>query len=323
MKVALIGYGYWGRNLARTIHSLEGITLYTIFDLDKERIKEAQKLYRFNTFTSLDELFRSDEIEAVFIATPPAIHYRVAKKALEAGKHIFVEKPFTLDLGDAFDLINIAEKKDLIYMVDHIFIYSEPVKFLKKNIDNFGDIVYINSRRINLGLFQYTTDVIWDLAVHDLAIIDHLVGLDIKKASVFKKKYKDFPNEAIANIDLELICGTVINLNVSWLSPVKVREMIIGGTKMSAVYDDTLITPIKLYEAGIVLQEDLSKEELYGYMVKYNYGDTHIPELSKNFSLNNAITHFIECIFHKTEPLTGKESIVKVMKALEIVSKVG
>ncbi len=323
MNVALIGYGYWGINLARTIQETEGVELYTIFDLDAERIQEAHKLYDFHLFSSLDALFASNNIEAIFIATPPASHYNVAKKALNAGKHIFVEKPFTLRLEDTYDLINIAEKKDLIYMVDHVFIYSEPVKFLKKNIHDFGEIVYINSRRINLGLFQYTTDVIWDLAVHDLSIINHLVGLDIIQTSVFKKKYKNFPNEAIANINLELACDTVINLNVSWLSPVKVREMIIGGTKMSAVYDDTLVNPITLYDAGIVLEQDLSKSELYQHMVKYNYGETQTPILPKNSSLTNAVKHFAECVSMREEPLTGKESILKVMQALEIISKVG
>ena len=207
-------------------------------------------------------------------------------------------------------------------MVDHIFIYSEPVKYLKQNIDKFGDIVYINSRRINLGLFQYSTDVIWDLAVHDLSIIDYLVGLDIKKVSVFKKKYKDFPNEAIARIDLELSNGVIVGLDVSWLSPVKVREMIIGGTKMSGVYDDTIDEKIKLYDAGIVLEEQLSKDELYKYLVQYKFGNIEIPKLPDNFSLNNSIEHFRDCIKYDKIPITSKKSILNVIKALEIISKV-
>jgi len=321
MKVALIGYGYWGINIAKTIQNTKGIELITIFDEDIDRIGEAKKLYNFEIFLSLDEVLNSD-IEAVFIATPPATHYKIAKKALLANKHIFVEKPFTLNLEDAYELIELAEKKNLKYMVDHIFIYSEPVKYLKQNIDKFGDIVYINSRRINLGLFQYSTDVIWDLAVHDLSIIDYLVGLDIKKVSVFKKRYKDFPNEAIARIDLELSNGVIVGLDVSWLSPVKVREMIIGGTKMSGVYDDTIDEKIKLYDAGIVLEEQLSKDELYKYLVQYKFGNIEIPKLPDNFSLNNSIEHFRDCIKYDKIPITSKKSILNVIKALEIISKV-
>jgi predicted dehydrogenase len=321
LKIALIGYGYWGRNIARTIDETNGMQLLTIFDEDKERIKEAKKLYNFKEFKSYDELLESD-IDVVFIATPPATHYEVAKKALLKNKHIFVEKPFTLKLEDAYELIELAESKNLKYMVDHIFIYSEPVKYLKKNLDKFGEIVYINSRRINLGLFQYSTDVIWDLAVHDLSIIDYLVGLDIKNVSVFKRKYKNFPNEAIARIDLELESGIIVAIYVSWLSPVKVREMIIGGTKMSAVYDDVIKDKIKLDDAGVILEEDLSKDELYKYLVQYKFGDVEIPKLPQNFSLNNSIEHFRDSIKYDKIPITSKKSILNVIKALEIISKV-
>lgn len=321
MKVALIGYGYWGINLARTISQNKDYDLVSIFDNDIFRVSEAEKLYEFKRVSSLSELFSLD-IEAVFIATPPASHYEIAKQALLKDKHIFVEKPFTLNLSEAYELIEIAEKRALKYMVDHIFIYSEPVKYLKENIKSLGEIVYINSRRINLGLFQYSTDVIWDLAVHDLSIIDYLVGLDIKEVSVFKKKYKNFPNEAIASINLELKNEVVINLNVSWLSPVKVREIIIGGTNMSAVYDDTKKEPITLYDAGVVLEKNLEKDELYNQMVQYKYGETISPKLSDNKSLDNAVEHFFECVKNDKEPITSKQSIINVIKALEIISKV-
>jgi predicted dehydrogenase len=321
MKVVLIGYGYWGINIARTISNTDGLELVTIFDEDIDRINEAKKLYDFTLTTSLDEVLDLD-IDAVFIATPPATHFKVAKKALKANKHIFVEKPFTLNLDDAYALIELAEQRNLKYMVDHIFIYSEPVKYLKQNIEKFGDIVYINARRINLGLFQYSTDVIWDLAVHDLSIIEYLVGLDVKKVSVFKKKYKDFPNEAIASINIELESGVILGIDVSWLSPVKVREMIIGGTRMSAVYDDTIDDKVKLYDAGVILEKDLSKDELYQHMVQYKYGDVETADLPNNFSLNNAIEHFRDCCLEDRMPITSKKSIVNVIKVLEIISKV-
>jgi predicted dehydrogenase len=321
MKVGLIGYGYWGINLAKTITNTENLELVSIFDMDKDRIAQAKELYDFTQVDTLDEFFNLD-IEAVFISTPPASHHNLALQALENDKHIFVEKPFTLSLETSYEVIELAEKKNLKFMVDHIFLFSEPVKYIKENIKELGDIVYINSRRINLGLFQYTTDVIWDLAVHDLAIIDYLVGLDIKKASTHKKRYKNFPNEAIANINIELMNDVVINLNVSWLSPVKVREMIIGGSKKSVVYDDTLSNKLKYYDAGVVLDETLEKDELYKQLVEYKYGDTHEPKLPNNMSLNNSVEHFRDCILHDKEPISGKGSILRVMKALEILSKI-
>ncbi len=321
MRVGLIGYGYWGINLARVISETDGMQLMCICDLVGERLHEAKKLYSCSFVSSLEDILAL-ELEAVFIATPPSTHYAVAKAALMSNKHIFVEKPFVMKIEDAYELIELADKKRLLYMVDHIFIYSEPVRYLKSHIEQFGDIVYINARRINLGLFQYTTDVIWDLAVHDLSIIDYLIGLDIMRVSVFKKKYKNFPNEAIANIDLELKNGTVVHLNVSWLSPVKVREMMVGGTKMTAIYNDTLASPLKLYKAGIVFEKDLSKAELYKQMIKYDYGEILIPKLNSSKSLNNSVEHFKDCIIHKREPITGKRSILNVIKALEIISKV-
>ena len=317
MKLSLIGYGYWGRNIARTLKELN-LKIETIFDEDKTQINEAKKLYEFKEYENLDEVLKNSDI--VFIATPPSTHYKIAKKALLNDVNIFVEKPFTLNLKEAYELIELAEKRNLKYMVDHVFIYSEPVKFLKENLDSFGDIFYINSRRINLGLFQYATDVIWDLAVHDLSIIDHLVGLDIKKVSVFKKRYKNFPNEAMANINLELKNDIVVGLNVSWLSPVKVREMIIGGSKKTALYDDTIEDKIKLFNAGVVLES--SKDKAMDYLVKYHYGDIEIPTLPNNMSLTNAITHFIECVQQSRTPITDKKSILPVIEALEIISKV-
>lgn len=317
MKTALIGYGYWGRNIARTLEAKE--IDFTIFDMDKTQLQEAKKLYDFKEFDTLEELLKSD-IDSVFIATPPATHYEIAKKTLLAEKHIFVEKPFTLDLEEAYELINLAESKNLKYMVDHVFLYSEPVKYLKNHLDEFGDIIYINARRINLGLFQYATDVIWDLAVHDLSIIDYLVGLDIKNVSVFKRKYKNFQNEAIANINLELESGVIVGIDVSWLSPMKVREMIIGGSKKTALYDDVIDEKIKLFNAGVTLES--TKEEAREYLVKYNYGDIETPQLENSMSLTNAITHFFECIEEDKMPITDKKSILSVIKALEIISKV-
>lgn len=324
MKVAIIGYGYWGINIARTIEKLRGngvgFEIETIFDMDSSRVNEAQKLYTFKVYESLEEILKNESIEALFIITPPHTHYSIAKKGIESKKHIFVEKPLTTNLREAYELYELAEKMGVILHCDHVFLHSPAVKYLKENIHSFGDIVYINSRRINLGLFQSSVDVIWDLAIHDLSIIDALIKLEIKKVSTFSRKYQSYPNDALANINIELKSGVIITINVSWLSPVKVREMIIGGTQKSAVYDDTKREKIKIYNSGVIVKDELDKNSLYAKMVEYKLGEEFIPELPNYLSLDKSIECFYECILHNTQE--DKGYTLRVIKALEVISKI-
>ncbi len=323
MKVALIGYGYWGINLARTIVANDGLELYSIFDLSLERLEEARKLYHFKEFRSFKDLLSDHEIQAVFIATPPQTHFDLGFQALSARKHTFIEKPYTTNLNETYQLLELADRNHLITMADHVFVYSEPVKYLKRNLSKFGDIIYINARRINLGLFQSAIDVLWDLAVHDLSIIEYLVGLDIKRASAFIKKYGTFPNNAFGDVNLELANGVLIGINVSWLSPVKIREMIIGGTNLTALYDDTKQDKIKLYNAGVILNEEFGRAKLYEKMVQYRYGEEEIPTLPMRMSLSNSIEFFHQCILNKQNPKENHQGIISVIKALELISKIG
>lgn len=324
MKVAIIGYGYWGINIARTIEKLknQGINfeIETIFDMDISRVQEAQKLYSFTPYESFEAILANSNIEALFIITPPQTHYALAKKGIEAGKHIFVEKPLTTNSREAYELYDLAEKKGVILHCDHVFLHSPAVKYLKENIHSFGDIVYINSRRINLGLFQSSVDVIWDLAIHDLSIIDALVKLEIKKVNTFSRKYQSYPNDALANINIELKNGIIITINVSWLSPVKVREMIIGGTQKSAVYDDTKREKIKIYDSGVIVKDELDKNSLYAKMVEYKLGEEYTPKLPNYLSLDKSIKCFYECILQNTQE--DREHTLRVIEALEVVSKI-
>ncbi|TLD88243.1 Gfo/Idh/MocA family oxidoreductase [Helicobacter sp. MIT 05-5294] len=323
MKVALIGYGYWGINLAKTIVANDRLELYSIFDLSLDRLEEARKLYAFKEFRNLKDLLGDENIEAVFIATPPQTHFSVGLQALNAQKHTFIEKPYTTNLSEAYQLLEIADKNNLITMADHVFVYSEPVKYLKKNLSKFGDIIYINARRINLGLFQSAVDVLWDLAVHDLSIIEYLVGLDIKRASAFIKKYGTFPNNAFGDVNLELANGVLVGINVSWLSPVKIREMIIGGTNLTALYDDTKNDKIRLYNAGVILNEEFGKAKLYEKMVQYRYGEEETPKLLNKMSLSNSVDYFVSCIMDKQKPRENHQGIISVIQALELISKIG
>lgn len=320
IKVAIIGYGYWGINIAKSIAKSKCFELGCIYDEDPTRLKEAQKLYEFQPRSSYEEILQDASIEAIFIITPPHTHYTLAKQALLAHKHIFVEKPLTTNLKEAYELYDLANKNNLKIHCDHVFLYSPAVSYLKENIQSFGEIVYINSRRINLGLFQSNVDVIWDLAIHDLSIIDFLVGLEIKKVSTFSKKYQNYPNDALANINIELQNGIIVTISVSWLSPIKVREMIIGGSQKTAVYDDVQRDKIKLYDTGVVIKDEFDKNTLFAKMVEYRLGKEEIPKLSNYMSLDKSIESFNHLITQDLE--SNRDHVLRVIEALEIISKV-
>lgn len=324
IKIAQIGYGYWGKNVARELADMSDVSFDVLYDIDPARQREAKRAFpKAGTAADFKAVLASD-VEAVFIVTPPETHYTLAKKAMQAGKHVFVEKPLTTSVKKAYELIALSEKMGVTLFVDHVFIHSEPVRYLKKIIaeGQLGDIVYINSRRVNLGLFQYKVDVIWDLAIHDISIIDYLFGLEIERVSVFKKKYKNFPHDVIANINFDLKSGTTVSLNVSWLSPVKVREMIIGGTKKMVVYDDTAEDKISVYDHGVIIEDSLDTDALHEKLVQYKVGSVKKPKLNDGTALWNSIHNFLESIKNKTEPLTGKQSIINTIQALEMISKI-
>lgn len=321
MKAAVIGYGYWGINVAKSIFKNPDFELFTIFDEDRSRIEEAKKIYHFTPYDSYQSILKDENIEAIFIITPPHTHYHLSKASIEAKKHTFVEKPLTTNIQEAYNLYEIAQKNNCTLHCDHTFLYSPALKWLKANIHSFGDIVYINSRRINLGLFQSSLDVIWDLAIHDLSIIDALVGLKIKKSKTFSKKYQNYPNDAIANINLELENGPIITINVSWLSPIKVREMIIGGEKKTAIYDDTKRDKITLFDTGVIIKDEFDKNSLYQKMIEYKLGKEEIPILENFMALDNSIATFFSSICEKSDNEHQKEHILRVIQALEIISK--
>lgn len=320
IKSAIVGYGYWGVNVAKSLAKSPIFQLTCIFDEDPKRIKEAKKLYDFETYSSYEAILKDQSIEAIFIITPPQTHYLLAQKALLAHKHIFVEKPLTTNLKEAYALYELADKHKLKIHCDHIFLYSPAVNYLKNQIPYFGEIVYINSRRINLGLFQRNVDVIWDLAIHDLSIIDDLVGLEIKKIATFSQKYQSYPNDALANISIELKSGIIATINVSWLSPIKVREMIIGGTQKSAVYDDVQRDKIKIYDAGIIVKNRFDANSLYAKMVEYRLGEEEIPKLENYMPLDRSIEVFAHLILQNLK--CNREHVLRVIEALEVITKV-
>ncbi|ANV97914.1 oxidoreductase [Helicobacter enhydrae] len=317
-KSAIIGYGYWGINIAKTLTKYDDFELITIYDADPTRVQEAQKLYTFTPYPSYEAILKDESIEVLFIITPPQTHFTLARLALQHHKHIFVEKPLTTSEKEAQILYDLASQNRCIIHCDHIFLHSPAVAYLKEQIHTFGDIVYINSRRINLGLFQSSVDVIWDLAIHDLSIIDYLVGLDIKNISTFSRKYQNYPNDALANINIELKSGIILTISVSWLSPVKVREMMIGGTLKSAIYDDTQKDKIKIFESGVIIQDELDKNSLYTKMVQYRLGEEVTPTLPSYMSLDASIAYFYSNLTTHTQ--ADVEHTLRVIRTLEAIS---
>ena len=323
MQAAVIGYGYWGRNIAKAIENSGFFSLGCIFDLDKEQVREARILYEFEGFESYDAVLACREIEVVFIITPPHTHFNLALQALRHGKHVFVEKPLTTDRQEAFLLYEEARARRLALHCDHIFLYAPPVVWLKENIHTLGNIVYINARRISLGLFQSAVDVVWDLAIHDLSVIDYLVGLEIKNIEVFKRKYQDYPHDAVANINLELASGIIVTINVSWLSPLKVREMVIGGEDKTVIYDETKSKKLTIFDSGVVVKDKLDSKSLYQKMVEYRLGSMHSVELEdRTLPLDASLAAFASQIQNPVpkEQKKNEEHVLRIIEILERIS---
>ena len=322
LSAVMLGYGYWGRNVAKALQNSSDFELKAIFDLDKSQQDAANTAHHLSTiYKDIQSILEDDSIHSIFIITPPQSHYPLAKLALESGKHIFVEKPLCTNLKEAKELYALAEKKGLSLHCDHIFLYSPAIIWLKENLHLLGNIIYINTRRINLGLFQNSVDVIWDLAIHDLSIIEHLIGLDIKDMEVFTRKYQNHPNDALANINLELTNGVIITINVSWLSPIKVREMIIGGENNTVIYDETKRDKIALYDTGVVIKDTFTPPNLYAKMVEYKLGQTHYPKLQTTMALDNSIAHFAKKITSK-DLISHQNDKIHVLKVIDTLQKI-
>lgn len=309
LSCALIGYGYWGKNVFAAIKSSSLFNLVGIYDSNKEALKDVD----YKIFNSYKEVLDSS-IEAVFIITPPHTHFELARLALNANKHIFVEKPLCMSVKESEALYNLAESKSKILHCDHIFTHSNALTYLKENLNSFGNILNINARRINLGLFRENVDVIWDLAIHDLSIIDYLFGLEISSFHTLKTQYKGF--NATADIHLSLKNNINANISVSWLSPIKVREIIITGEFKTAIYDETKQDKITIFDCNVLIEENLNNEN----QIKYNLGEASYPKLDSTNALDNSIKAFFESI-KKGENLSSREHILRVMRGLELICK--
>lgn len=324
MNIGVIGCGYWGPNMVRNFNALDCAQVYGVSDLRAERLNFVKRNYPATKLVTqnADEIINSAEIDAVVIATPVSTHYALGKKVLEAGKHLLIEKPFTETSRQAEELVQLAEKKNLRLMVDHTFIYTGAVQAIKKFVDSgeLGDIYYFDSVRVNLGLFQHDVNVIWDLAPHDVSIMDHLIGREPKAISATGVAHLDNDIENIAYISTFYENNLMGHIHVNWLAPVKVRKTLISGSKKMIIYDDMEPSEkVKVYDKGVDIIKD--PEQIYDMLVQYRTGDMWAPKIEITEALKNIALEFTSAINENRNPYTDGKDGWKVVRILEAANK--
>ncbi|MBW4028547.1 MAG: Gfo/Idh/MocA family oxidoreductase [Acidobacteria bacterium] len=322
INVGVIGYGYWGPNLVRNLFEVVETQVIAVSDLNEARL--AQVTSRFpsvSVTTDYRDLLNNPLIDAIAIATPVATHFELALAALRSGKHVFVEKPMTATSEQALWLIEEATKRNLTLMVDHTFVYTGAVRKIKSIVDSgtLGEVYYYDSTRINLGLFQRDVDVIWDLAVHDLSILSYILPEAPCAVAATGMKHVEGSAENLAYLTMFFSGNLIAHLNVNWLSPVKVRRTLIGGSRQMIVYDDMEPSEkVKVYDKGITINGEA--DSAYKAMVGYRSGDMRAPHLDVVEALKVELHHFAECIRSGAQPLTGGEAGLQVVRILESAS---
>ncbi len=322
LKVGLIGYGYWGPNLARNLSEADGVELAMIADARPERRQAAERRHPgVSVCADAAHLIESREIDAVVIATPLATHHALATEAMTRGKHVLVEKPLAASRRDAEALASLAEKHGVCLMVDHTFVYTGAVRKIRSLIDagDLGELLYLDSVRVNLGLFQQDSNVIWDLAVHDLSVMDYLIDAKPVAVSADGTTVSGYDHENIAYITVHFDTGFLAHFHVNWLAPVKIRHMLIGGSQRMLVFNDMEPSEkVLVYDKGIDLnlneQDDQARRQI---LVSYRTGDMYAPKLDRAEALAGVICEFSAAIAQKRKPLTDAASGIRVVSLLE------
>ena len=321
MKIGVVGFGYWGPNLVRNFQATPGVEGIVCFDSSEKRLQVAkQKFPSIETVRTYEELLKREDVKAIVVATPVSTHFPLGMKALDAGKHLLLEKPMAESSEQCKQLIAVAARSKLTLMIDHTFVYTGAVRKIKEFIDEgrLGEIMYFDSVRVNLGLFQHDTNVIWDLAPHDLSIMDYLIGLDpVSVSAVGAKHFSD--KEDIAYITIRYNNQLLAHFHVNWMSPVKVRKILIGGSKLMAVYDDMEPSEkVKVYDKGVDIKE---RESIYKVLVQYRTGDMWAPKIDPNEALGFMTAEFVDSIRTGKRPTSDGRAGMKVVTILEAAQK--
>jgi predicted dehydrogenase len=317
IRVGVIGYGYWGPNVVRNFFGVDNTCVEMLCDMNPSALARAKKNYpSLEVTTNPDEILKSPKIDAVAIVTPVWTHYKLAKAALENGKHVFVEKPFTSSSEQAEELIELAERKNLKIMVDHTFLFTGAVRKIRELTESgaLGDLYYYDSLRVNLGLFQHDVSVIWDLAPHDLSIMDHLIKGD-PEAVVASGECHLNAVEDVAFMTIYFPNNVIAHINVNWLSPVKIRMTMIGGQKKMLVWNDLVADEkIRVYDKGVNIT---SGEKVREMLVNYRSGDMWAPQLEQLEALRVELDYFADCILQNKTPFNDGQAGLRVVRMLE------
>jgi predicted dehydrogenase len=319
IRVGVIGYGYWGPNLVRRFVEERGSELAAVSDVRANRLDVVRTRHpTVRTETDYRQLLADPTIDAIAIATPVTTHFELALQALRADKHVLVEKPLTNTSEQAIRLIEEAERRKRVLMVDHTFVYTGAVRKIKELVSRgeLGDIYYYDSVRVNLGLFQHDVNVIWDLAVHDLSIMDHILPAQPSAVSAVGMSHVPGEPGNIAYITLFFDTPVIAHIHVNWLAPAKIRRTLIGGQRKMIVYDDLEPSEkIRVYDKGITVTQDA--ESVYQMLISYRVGDMWAPHVDLTEALSTEVTHFLQCIAQGERPLTDGACGLRVVRILE------
>ncbi len=321
MKIAVIGVGYWGPNLVRNLLNNKSVSEIYCFDIDAKRLHKIQQQFPMvKIVDNYKDILNNPKIDGVCIATPASTHFPLAKMAIEHNKHVLVEKPFTVTVSEAEDLVELVSKKGLKLLVDHIFMYNGAVRKIREIIDSgeIGKILYFDAVRVNLGLFQHDVNVLYDLATHDISIMLYLLNNNPKAVSAIGIGHYN-TIEDIAYLTLFFDDDCIAHFHVNWLAPVKIRRILIGGSQKMIVYDDMeTIEKIKVYDKGVEIK---TKEGIYKTLIEYRTGDMYAPKFDTTEPLSLLIEEFIDVIKNGGEPLSDGKTGLEVIKILNAAQK--
>jgi len=317
IRFGVIGYGYWGPNIVRNLNSLGGAKVVAVCDQKDESLRRAKQSYPDILATKdSSEILCSPDIDAVAVITPVWTHFDLAEKALRNGKHVFVEKPFTSTSSQAEQLIELADKNGLTIMVDHTFLFTGAVRKIRQLIDEdaLGKLYYYDSMRVNLGLFQHDVNVLWDLAPHDLSIVDYLIGAPAEAVVATGAGHLNGLAD-VAFMTIYFPDNVIAHLNVNWLSPVKIRTTLIGGERKMLVWNDLEADEkIKVYDRGVNIT---SAEGVYQALVSYRSGDMWSPKVESTEALKLELGYFVECVEKGQRPFNDGAAGLRVVRMLE------
>lgn len=321
LHVAIVGVGYWGPNLVRNILTSQKVNNVSVFDIDTSKSEQISAQYpQVSVAKSYESILNEGDIDAIVVATPISTHYPLALQAINASKHVLVEKPMTKSLLESRKLVHASKSNNVVLMVGHTFVYSESVKKIKEIIrkGTLGKVYYYDSTRINLGMLQSDANVVWDLATHDLSIIDYLFDESPVSVQTFASCHVGTKEEELSHVFFRYRSGMVAHIHVSWLSPVKIRRVLIGGSKKMVVYDDIEPTEkLKIYNKGI----DIDKSAVTPFRPAYRSGSVSIPAILQQEALFNQTEHFLDCILHNKTPITNGRVGLRVVSLLEAIQK--